>query len=274
MELTLAALTWDPQIRGAVIVLAAVLILPGSVYLLLSTNVGAKLGFLLALAGLTGWMAVMGVIWTVYGIGLRGDDPHWKVLEVVTGDVSRSTVEEVGTFPRGWEKLQAGNAILGDAQAAADKALVPETDAGGHGEEGGGGGEAAHVEPVFKKAEDHTVVAGYRTGGEDYFVPGGYLERSSGPLEGWLHQPHYVVIQVRPVLPQPAPEGGAPPPPVADTTKPLTSVVMLRDLGSVRFPSFVLALAMTIVFAVVCNVLHRRDKEVMAARALGPAVQG
>ena len=56
----LAALAWDPQIRGALIVVTAFVILPGSVYLLLATNTGAKLGFLLAAAGFFGWMAVMG----------------------------------------------------------------------------------------------------------------------------------------------------------------------------------------------------------------------
>ena len=40
----LAALSWNPQIKGALIVLTAVLILCGSVYLILSTNTGAAAG--------------------------------------------------------------------------------------------------------------------------------------------------------------------------------------------------------------------------------------
>ena len=79
----LAALAWDPQIRGALIVVTAFVILPGSVYLLLATNTGAKLGFLIAAAGFFGWMAVMGWIWVVYGIGIKGDAPTWHVEEVV-----------------------------------------------------------------------------------------------------------------------------------------------------------------------------------------------
>ncbi|MEA3077950.1 MAG: hypothetical protein QOF60_2858, partial [Actinomycetota bacterium] len=83
----LAALTWDPEIRGMLIVLTAFVLLPGSVYMLLATNTGAKLGFLLAAAGLTGWIAAMAWIWVVYGIGIKGPEPHWVVKEVVTGDV-------------------------------------------------------------------------------------------------------------------------------------------------------------------------------------------
>ena len=67
-----AALSWNPQVRGALYVLIAVVILPGSSYLLLSTNVGARLGFQLAAAGLCAWMVVLGLVWWVYGIGLKG----------------------------------------------------------------------------------------------------------------------------------------------------------------------------------------------------------
>ena len=42
----------------------------GSVYLILGTNIGARLGFLVALCGLAGWMALMGGIWWIY-IGLK-----------------------------------------------------------------------------------------------------------------------------------------------------------------------------------------------------------
>ena len=73
----LAALTWDPQIRGAAIVFAGIVLLPGSVYLLLATNMGAKMGFVLAITGLTGWMTIMAAVWLVFGIGLKGPEPEW-----------------------------------------------------------------------------------------------------------------------------------------------------------------------------------------------------
>ena len=279
----LAALAWDPQIRGALIVVTAFVILPGSVYLLLATNTGAKLGFLLAAAGFFGWMAVMGWVWVVYGIGLKGDQPSWHVHEVVTGDVAENgTSEEAEGFPVGWRELRQGDAILGDAQAEADTVLAPTDDAGGH---GGGGEEAAPVQPVFEDPAEYTLVSGYAKGGENYWIPGGGLasETSKGnagsnPLSkiverlkrGPFHAPHYAVIQVAPVIRQPT-LTGAPPTPAPDPSKPVVSVVMVRDLGSLRYPSFLIAISMTIVFGLVANALHRRDKEIMAARAAAPA---
>jgi len=80
----LAGIAWDPQIRGFLAVLVGVVVLLGSVYLLLGTNLGARLGFLVALTGLFGWCTIMGLTWWVYGtIGMLGEAPSWEVKEVV-----------------------------------------------------------------------------------------------------------------------------------------------------------------------------------------------
>lgn len=272
-DLVLAALTWDPQIRGALIVLTAVVILCGSVFMLLSTNSGLRIGFLLAAAGLMGWMMSMGLFWTIYGIGLRGPGPHWKVEEVITGEVAAlATLEAAEGFPRGWQKLRTGDPILGDAQASADKVLAAgggESEGGDHGGGGAeeGGDEAAEqFKPVFKTPSDYVVTGGYRKGGEDYYIPGGFLERSKGFMKGWFHKPHYVIVEVAPTVALPE-TGGAPPPPTADPSAPPTSVIMVRDLGAVRRPSFMLTVFSAVLFALICHALHRRDKEILARRS-------
>ena len=84
------SLTWEPQLHGILVVTLAVVLLPGTVYLLLATNLGTRVGFLLAIAAFFGWLSIMGIVWTVYGIGLKGTANSWKVKEVVAGDVSRS----------------------------------------------------------------------------------------------------------------------------------------------------------------------------------------
>ena len=324
-QVLLAGLSWDPFVRGLVIFLASVVILPGSVYLLLATNTGGRLGFLLALTGLSGWMMAMGVVWTVFGIGPKGREPAWKVQDVVTGEVSDSTVEAVQGFPRGWERLQKGDAELADAEAAAQPVLVPgggaeggEGGGGGHGGGGEGGGEQQQTfSSPFKTPEDFEVVGARRKGGETYLLT-------------FRHRPHYVVYQVKPAAEeattpagatpqvgaspgggsgtstQPAPgqppaavtpaplsqtPSGATPPPGAEppggiTTQPsasappppaqpaptaperprLTSVIMVRDLGNVRLPPFLVTLAFFLVFSVCCYVLHQRDKEILQAR--------
>src|SRR5205807_7227282 len=76
---------------------------------------------------------------------------------------------------------------------------------------------------------------------------------------------HWEVMQVRAVLPQPD-LGGSPAPAVPDIRQPVISVVMVRDMGSIRFPPFVIAMSSLIIFGIVTNVLHRRDKEIWAAK--------
>lgn len=79
---TLGAIAWDPEIRNILSVSVGVLVLCGSVYLLVATNTGIRSGLLIALTGLMGWMATMGAIWWIYGIGMQGEASHWEVEEL------------------------------------------------------------------------------------------------------------------------------------------------------------------------------------------------
>jgi hypothetical protein len=255
----LGGLTWDPQIRGAAIVLVAFAILPGSVYLLLATNMGARVGFLLAAAALTGWIGVMSVIWMVYGIGLKGRDPSWKPREVVTGDIKASTIGAVAGFPKGWKELPSDSPELADAQAAVDKLIVKPS---GPPKEGAAGpSEAAKkFPPIFGATDEYIRIAGFRQGGDNY------LFKIGNHRVFFRHSAHWDIVQVRPVLKQPD-LGGTPAPPVPDVRQPVLSVIMVRDQGSIRFPPFVIALSSLTMFGIVCNVLHRRDKEIWAKEA-------
>jgi hypothetical protein len=254
----LGGIMWDPHIRGMAILIAAILILPGSVYLLLATNLGARIGFLVAIAGLTGWMFVMAVIWMVYGIGLKGREPSWKAKEVITGDINASTVASVRGFPDGWTLLPPESSELADAQAAVDKLIVKASGPPAHGEAGPDPLQQKFP-PIFSSTEEYVRVAGYRKGGDNELFKIGDHEVF------FRHSPHWDIVQVQPVLDQPN-LGGTPPPPVPDVRQPVLSVIMVRDLGSVRFPPFVVALSSGLVFGIVCNVLHRRDKEIWAKR--------
>lgn len=268
-QVLVAALRWDPHIRGGLIVLTGVMILMGSVYLLLSTNTGARLGFVLAVAGLSGWMVLMGAVWTVFGIGLKGQEPQWRALELLTGPPSESTVEAMRGFPKGWKKLPHGDPALSDAEAASDAVLASSgAEGGGEGgsSEGGGGGgsseggggeggaagrESLRVEPPFRAPEDYELVQAYRKGGETYFLT-------------LLHRPHYAVLQVKPVEKGPDQAGGQ----VGDKAPSLATVVMVRDLGNLRLPSFIFTAVSAIVFGLCVSFLHRRDKRAVA-RATG-----
>jgi len=82
MTQVIAGLGWDPEIRGLLTVALSMAILAGSVWLLLVTNTGTRLGSLIALAGFWGWMFVMGIFWWIYGIGWAGSLPSWEVQDV------------------------------------------------------------------------------------------------------------------------------------------------------------------------------------------------
>lgn len=96
----IAAIAFDPAIRGVLVVATAVIVLIGSIWLIVSTNTGFRQGLLITIAGTAGWCLTMGIIWTIYGIGLRGVDPSWIDLEVnFTRDDAVQT-EEVQGLPR------------------------------------------------------------------------------------------------------------------------------------------------------------------------------
>lgn len=245
----LAALRWDPNIRGGLIVLTGFSILVGSVYLLLATNTGPRLGFVLAAAGLFGWMTVMGVVWTVFGIGIKGEEPSWKPLEVVSGDLSQSTISVAQRFPAGWKPLPKSDPSLSDAEAAADSLLAGEGGGSGGGAGEGGGGETKlRVEPPFDKKADYEMGEAFKKGGENWF------------LLGLRHKPHYAAIQVKP-------SASAPPDVKA---MPVTTVILLRDLGNLRAPAFFFTVFVACLFAVCCVSLHYREREAAARQASVP----
>ena len=71
------AIGWEPELRGLLTVVIGVVVFIGSIYTINMTNLGARLAFLVTLTGLAGWMMLMGIVWWIYGIGLKGPDPTW-----------------------------------------------------------------------------------------------------------------------------------------------------------------------------------------------------
>lgn len=250
-------LTWDTpgttRIRGLLIVVTGAAILIGSVYLVLATDVGSRLGFLVAIAGLSGWMALMGFVWAMYGIGYKGTAPHWKVEEVVVSqspnDLDAAKLAKAHDLSK-WRMLKADDPARGDPVAAASAAIAPPT------------GVDSRVK-LFSADSDFKVLDAYTVGG-----------KKKNFLNGWLpgpHPPHYTIVQVQAVKQVEVPFGATPPTPEVDPSAPFESVILVRDLGKLRLPSFLIMCASLIVFGVTCNVLHRRDKALWAARALAQA---
>ena len=78
----LGAIAFDPNIRGVLVVLVGATVLIGSIFLVVSTNSGVRLGFLIVGAALFGWMFLLSSMWWMYGIGYKGRDPAWMPVEI------------------------------------------------------------------------------------------------------------------------------------------------------------------------------------------------
>jgi hypothetical protein len=297
---------WDPGFRGILTVGVAVLILCGSVFLILATNTGNRLGFLIALTGLTGWLTVMGVIWSIYGIGYKGPAPTWKVVDTVRstegsgqvdsrvpvarslplpdelpdpvevrdssptllkaypaeqrdpslGDlvtVDTELLDQLNAKVKPWRVLETSNTYTGETQAVVAEALGPN--------------EAK----VFKAASDYQVIESFLTGGKKRRTDNSTLGRAIFKITSSFDikpPPLYAVVQLQAVIPQETKPGQAPPPPVRDHSQPIISVVLERTGGhQLRLHAITMTIAMGITTAVLCSMLHRRDKLALAQRA-------
>jgi hypothetical protein len=242
------ALTWDPQVRGGLYVFLAVGVLCGSCFLLLSTNLGGRLGFQVAAAGLTGFLTIIGSVWWVYGIGPKGQPPTWKPTTIVAGDLGQGGTGVLAGFPRNWGKLDLGAPEVADALPVADGAVTVASPG---------------VPAPYKSSSEFLPVGAFNRGGETYGPFGIFNFR---PLN-LFHKPHYLVIQVQGVVKHDAVAGAAPPKPTVDPNAPTYAVLMIRDLGSQRLNPAVFTIAAALFFGLLVYQLHTRDKELMALQA-------
>jgi hypothetical protein len=274
-----ATFTWDPFIRGVVILALFIILLPGSVYLVLSTDVGARLGFMLMAAGMSGMLCLLAILWIPLASTADIGRPNsWHPLQVITGDYnSQITVKGAATLAVGnlasvkppttalktqhwfwpfqscndnsWHKIDPS--LINDPESESDKILA-NTSASVTG--------PALTSP-FSATTDYVYIDGYQLGQNSGCLFAISRHKVYLPL---ARGAHYVVLRVRPALPTLV-LGGAPAAAQPDNSKPYTYVIMDRNLGSVRQPQALLAISMGITFLVVCYLLHVRDKERWAA---------
>ena len=264
--IAILAIGWQPELRGILITIIAVVTFCGSCYFLLSTNLGARLGFLVAFAALAGWIFLMGATWWTYGKGLLGPDASWApvsgqtVLQTTdalnnSGALGDPIVVDPSSDPNttadavtsqlvseGWRQLESSVPSFQQAGAAAS-VLLEESGALQNGE--------FQVVNVFDK------------GGE----------RRPQLLDGRLdflaffHAPHYALVEVAPLIEQREEPGRAPAKPEIDTTRSRQYVYMIRDLGAKRKPAGLITIGSLAVFLMLCYLLHTRDRRVMANRS-------
>jgi hypothetical protein len=245
---------WYPTILGVLVVVAGVVLFCGSAYLLLGTNLGARLGFLVAFTGLMGFLMVLSLLWITTASPLntlKGRIPAWHVNEVVD-DLSESSIPEVRDIAT--EANVVDTAEAANVKAAVDEALVTER-AIPTAEVEEGANEFAQFEDVTQ----YQVLDTFETGGSDpQFWQGEFT-----------HSPQYAAVQFCEVAPQPEdrPFGLPPVPPECANEGETQYVVLTRDLGSLRVPPFVAFVCFTILFVLGLLMLHWRERDEQEAEA-------
>jgi hypothetical protein len=256
---------WYPTILGVLVVIAAVGLFCGSIYLLLATNFGARLGFLVAFTGLAGFVMLLSLLWWTSATPLnvpKGRVAQWVVVDQVS-DLSKSSVpatRNIKTDGRKADQTDASN-----VKAAVDAALVIKESI-----------PTAPITPEQNKFAKFADVTKYQ-------VTNTYLIGGSNP-QFWKfqihHTPKYAVAQYCELAPQPTDRPAAlkPLPPrcatdsAADVAalghQPTDGYLVLRyDLGSLRVPPFVIFVTTAALFILGLLCLHWRERDEQEAAA-------
>ncbi len=256
--MSMLAIAWEPEIRGVLTVMIAVIVLCGSIYLIMATNMGARLAFLVVLAALFGWLFLMGITWWIYGIGLKGPDPTWAevpgktVLQDTQALYTAGVLQQLpdvpadATFPEeadlvadqllseGWEILDTSSPEYGQVQAQASVFLE---------EEGAFAAGEFQITEVFDQGGDRYPKINETL---DFFA--------------FFHEPHYVLAEAAPIEQVRTEPGRAPVPPTIDDNAQRQYVYMVRDAGARRQPAMVLTIGGGAIFLALCYLLHRRER--------------
>ena len=254
---------WYPTILGVLVVVAGVGLFCGSIYLLLGTNLGARLGFLIAFTGLAGFMVILTLLWCVTASPLntlKGRIPQWKVQQVVT------TLNKASN-PRARDIVKKSNIAdtteAANVKAAVDAALVLKVSI-----------PTLKVTPadnafgLFQDVTKYQVLQTYEVGGSSPMFWKGQF----------THTPKIAVVQFCEVVDstQSQPFGLPPLPPECSNAPGAKKgfVVLKRDLGSLRVPPFVAFCMSSILFVLGLFSLHWREKDELAREAekAGPVV--
>jgi hypothetical protein len=249
---------WYPTLQGVLVVAAAIGLFCGSIYLLLGTNLGARLGFLVAFTGLMGFMVILTALWMTTSSPLntlKGRIPAWQVEQVVDS-LDQAKIADARSIEKTGKKANTIEAA--NVKAAVDERLVEK--------------QSTAVEKLkpdankfarFQQVTDYLTTNTYEAGGS-----------KPNPLKfQFTHTPQIAAVQFCLVAPSNAPFGVPPPKPACDPTKKTGFVILKRDLGQLRLPPFLAFVAFGLLFLLGLLLLHwrERDEAEVAAQKTGPA---
>lgn len=230
------------QLRGYGVAIFAVGLFCGSIYLLLATDVGSRLGFMVAFSALTGFLTLLGLIWFTNFTplnALHGPPPQWKVKEVVD-DPKDARIQNVRQIEDKGVKLT--EAEQGEIKASVDAAVTTPN--------------SPYL--LYDNINQYVVVEAERIGGG-----------KTGPL-GLKHKPLHGVMKIQGTKKVEPVPGQPPPPPEADPAAKPKYVVLQRDLGAMRQPPLFMATGFGILFVIALVVMHNGERARQMAERKGP----
>jgi hypothetical protein len=122
-------------VKGILVVLTGFVLLPGSVFMLLSANFGALKGYLIAASAFFGFLAMLSAVW-LFGLpgttpltGPKGTQPTFKFFTLQDPAASRydSVRNFNGSAGNGWQEAPAG-AAAGAQGGGAQETLRADLD--------------------------------------------------------------------------------------------------------------------------------------------------
>jgi hypothetical protein len=257
---TLAGL-WYPTILGVLVVVAAVTLFLGSVYLLLGTNLGARLAFLVTFTSLMGFMMVLSLLWLTTASPLespKGRVASWSVVENVS-DLSKAKTTAV--HGANTKANKASDIDASNVAAAVDAALITKVST-----------PTVTYTPndnrfaKFQAITDFMVLQTWTVGGSDpQFWKGEFN-----------HSTKYAVVEYCATAQVEQTFGLPPLPPecASGADAQYGYLVVKYDYGTLRLPPFVVFVIVTILFGLGLLMLHWREKDEHAAEAAAKAEAG
>jgi hypothetical protein len=237
-------------------VIAGITLFCGSIYVLLGTSLGARLGFLIAFTALMGFMVLLTSLWMTTASPLntlKGRIPSWKVKEAVAR-LDESKISQARAIDRKGHTVDPTEAS--NVKAAVDTALVTKV--------------ATPTEPV---TADENKYAQFDD--VTQYTVDNTLEVGGSNPQFWKlqlhHTPKFAVVHFCEVVKRPAdaPFGLPPLTPTCSTSAGAKQgyLILERDLGSLRVPPFVAFVMALTLFVLGLLGLHWREKDEMAMAA-------
>ncbi len=249
---------WYPTILGILVVISAIVLFMGSVYVLLGTNVGARLGFLVTFTSLMGFLMILSVLWLTTASPLespKGRVSSWSVIENVS-DLSKAKTTAV--HGANTKANRASSTDASNVNAAVDAALITKKST-----------PTVTYTPndnrfaKFESITDFMVLQAWTVGGSDPQIWKGEFN----------HATKYAVVEYCKTATVEQTFGLPPLPPEcasgADAQRGF--LVVKYDYGTLRLPPFVVLVITGLLFGLGLLMLHWREKDEQEAKAAAEA---